>query len=306
MSKRGYISRYLMIVRRIKQIPYITYEELRSYLEHQFEFLKMQDDLLSVGFSQRTLQRDLREIRNVFGLDIEFSRSLGGYYIRDEEGENMNFQRMLESFDLFNSLRIAQDIRGFIHLEQQRPAGTEHLYGLLHAIRNLYQVRFTYESFQQETITVRTVAPLAMKEFRNRWYVIAEDQKDGIVKSFALDRTSGLEITGKKFSYNPNFSVEEHYRYCFGIVSGDHTVPQEVILSFDPGEGRYIKTLPLHPTQEIQTDNSRELRIKLKIKPTHDFIMEILSHGDRVKVVEPDNLVNEIEEILNNAKQQYK
>jgi predicted DNA-binding transcriptional regulator YafY len=305
MSKRGYISRYLLIVRKIKQHPYCTYEELQSYLDHQLEFLKMQDDLLSVGFSQRTLQRDIREIRNLFGVDIEFSRSQGGYYISQNEGENMNFQRMLESFDLFNSLQIAQDLRNYIHMEQQKPGGTEHLYGLLHAIRNRLLVTFTYESFQQETITDRTVAPLAMKEFRNRWYVIAEDQKDGIIKSFGLDRMTGLGITNQKFTYPTGYSIEEHYRYCFGIVSGDNTEPQDVILSFDPGEGRYIKTLPLHPSQEILIDNSQELRIKLKIQPTHDFIMEILSHGDKVKVIEPEGFKAEVVGIMKRAIAQY-
>ena len=294
MSKRGYISRYLLIVRKIKQKPYCTYEELKSYLDHQLEFLKMQDDLLAVGFSQRTLQRDLREIRNLFGIDIEFSRGEGGYYIVNDEGENMNFQRILESFDLFNSLQIAQDLRHFIHIEQQKPGGTEHLYGLLHAIKNRYRTTFTYNSFQGETITSRRVAPLAMKEFRNRWYVIAEDQKDGVVKSFALDRMTDLAISSHKFTYPPGFKVEEHYRYCFGIVSGDNTKPQIVILSFDPGEGRYIKTLPLHSTQEILLDSDQELRIKLIIKPTHDFIMEILSHGDKVKVIEPEGLREEV------------
>jgi hypothetical protein len=32
----------------------------------------MQDDTLTIGFSKRTLQRDLREIRNIFGIDIEY------------------------------------------------------------------------------------------------------------------------------------------------------------------------------------------------------------------------------------------
>lgn len=305
MSKRGYISRYLLIVRKIKQKPYCTYEELQSYLDHQLEFLKMQDDLLAVGFSQRTLQRDLREIRNLFGIDIEFSRTQGGYYITQDEAENMNFQRMLESFDLFNSLQIAQDLNNFIHMEQQKPGGTEHLYGLLHAIKNRYRTTFTYDSFQGGAITDRLVAPLAIKEFRSRWYVIAEDQKDGIIKSFALDRMKDLGITSQKFTYPAGYSVEEHYRYCFGIVSGDNTNHQIVILSFDPGEGRYIKTLPLHPTQEILLDNDHELRIKLKIKPTHDFIMEILSHGDKVKVIEPEGLREEVESILKRASEQY-
>lgn len=75
MSKRGYISRYLLILKKLKVKPYSTYEELQAYIENQFDFLQMQDDSLNVGFSKRTLQRDIKEIRNVFGIDIEYSKN---------------------------------------------------------------------------------------------------------------------------------------------------------------------------------------------------------------------------------------
>jgi hypothetical protein len=111
MSKRGYIIRYLSLMKRIKARPYSTYEELRDFMEREIEFLQMQDDTLSIGFSKRTLQRDLREIRNLFGIDIEYSKSEKGYYISNVEGENMNLQRQLEAFDLFNSLNMAKDLQ---------------------------------------------------------------------------------------------------------------------------------------------------------------------------------------------------
>lgn len=74
MSKRGYISRYLLILKKLKVKPYSTYEELKNYIENQFEYIQMQDDTLNIGFSKRTLQRDIKEIRNVFGIDIEYSK----------------------------------------------------------------------------------------------------------------------------------------------------------------------------------------------------------------------------------------
>ena len=136
MSKRGYISRYLLILKKIKSQPYTTYKELAKYIENQFDYLQMQDDELQIGFSIRTLQRDLKEIRNVFGIDIIYSKTEKGYYITENNGENMNFQRMMEAFDLFNSLNLAQDVTPFIHLEIRRPQGTEYLYGILHVNKN--------------------------------------------------------------------------------------------------------------------------------------------------------------------------
>ena len=217
MSKRGYISRYLLILKKLKVNPYSSYEELKAYMENQFEYMQMQDDNLQIGFSKRTLQRDLKEIRNVFGIDIEHSKPNNGYFITQNENENMNFQRMMEAFDMFNSLNLAQDLTPFIHLENRKPQGTEHLYGLLHAIKNKFKIKFTYHKFWDEEFSQRTVEPLALKEFKNRWYIIAKDCKDDTIKSFALDRLSNLEITNQTFLYPANYSIEQSYRYCFGI-----------------------------------------------------------------------------------------
>ncbi len=305
MSKKGYISRYLLIIKKLKAKPYTSYEELKNYIENQIEFLQMLDDQLSVGLSLRTLQRDIKEISNNFGIDIEYSRSGKGYHIIQSEAENMNFQRMMEAFDLFNSLNLSRDLSPFIHLEKCKPQGTENLYGLLHAIKNKLQIKFAYQKFWDDDISQRVTEPYAMKEFKNRWYVIAKDIKDGKVKSFALDRLSGLEITTKTFIYPVKYNIEEHYRFCFGIIDPNIGEPEDIILSFDPIEGKYIKTLPLHSSQQILIDNNQELRIKLKLFVTYDLIMELLSHGYDLKVIQPISLIDEIKSVHERAFKQY-
>lgn len=305
MSKRGYISRYLLILKKLKVKPYSTYEELQAYIENQFDYLQMQDDNLQIGFSKRTLQRDIKEIRNIFGIDIEFSKSNTGYFISQNETENMNFQRMMEAFDMFNSLNLAQDLTPFIHLEKRRPQGTEHLYGLLHAIKNKLQIKFTYQKFWEEESSQRLGEPYALKEFKNRWYIMAKDSKDNNIKSFALDRLTNLEITNQSYQYPDNYSIEQSYRYCFGIISPNDEKPQDIILSFEPFQGKYIKTLPLHSTQQVLVDNDQEMKIKLKLCLTHDLLMELLSYGDNMKVIEPKSLVDQIKQAHEKAYRQY-
>ena len=305
MSKRGYISRYLLILKKLKVKPFSTYEELQAYIENQFDYLQMQDDNLQIGFSKRTLQRDIKEIRNVFGIDIDYSKSQKGYCIKQKENENMNFQRMMEAFDMFNSLNLAQDLTPFIHMEKRRPQGTDNLYGLLHAIKNRLQIKFTYQKFWEEELSQRLVEPYALKEFKNRWYLMAKDSKDNNIKSFALDRLTNFEITNHTFKYPDNYSIEQSYRYCFGIISPNDEEPQDIILSFDPFQGKYIKTLPLHHTQQVLLDNEEEMKIKLKLCLTHDLVMELLSFGEYMKVIKPKSLADQIKQAHQNAYRQY-
>jgi proteasome accessory factor B len=305
MSKRGYLSRYLMVLKKLKSKPYSSYEELRSFIERQVEFLQLHDDSLMIGFSKRTLQRDIREIKNIFGIDIQFSTRGKGYFISQDEMETMNFQRMMEAFDMFNSLNLSSDLTPYIHLENRKPQGTENLYGLLHAIKNCIQIKFDYKKFWEDDLATRTAEPYAVKEFKNRWYLIAKDLKDKSIKTFALDRFSNLEITKKQFVREKRYNVDDAFRYSFGIISPTGEEPQDVVLSFDPFQGKYIKTLPLHSTQQVLIDNEEELRISLRVFITHDLVMEILSFGENVKVLAPKQLIREIKSALRKASHLY-
>ena len=305
MSKRGYLSRYMLIVKKLKAKPYCSYEEVQHYLDSQISYMQLQDESLIMGFSKRTLQRDIREIYQIFGIQIEYSKTSKGYFISDSETENANFQRMMEAFDMFNSLNLAQGLTPFIQLEKRKPQGTENLYGLLHAIKNHLIIKFSYEKYWEEKMTSRTVKPYALKEFKNRWYLVAKDWKDGSVKSFALDRLTELAITTKSFPYPKTFSIEEHFRYCFGIISSNGQEPQEIILSFDALQGKYIKSLPLHDTQKIVIDTEDELQISLRLYISHDLVMELLSYGEHVKVLQPVELVDIVKEAQENGANQY-
>lgn len=305
MSKKGYISRYLLLIKKLQRKPYTGFAELQQYIETQLEYLQLQDERLNMGFSKRTLQRDIREINLLFGVQIEYSKRDKGYYIVESPAENHSFQRMLESFDLFHSLNLAQDLTPFI-LPENRPAqGTENLFGLLHAIKQRLQIGFSYQKFWEDEPTQRLVEPYALKEFKNRWYLLAKDKKDGKTKTFALDRLTELEISNQKYPAQGSEGPNKNFQYCFGIINPEDEKPQEIVLSIDPIQGKYIKTLPLHSSQKLLIDDERELRISLTLFITDDLIMELLSFGAKVKVLKPRRLVNLLQKEYEKAVGQY-
>ncbi len=284
MAQRETFGRYSLIINRLRKKP-STFQEISDYL-------KLESEIQSYNFSVslRTFQRDIGDIYSLYNIEIKYDRNLKVYKImmNDEPETGM---RVLEAFDTFNALNISDRLSEYIHFEKRRPAGTENLFGLLHAIRNRVQIKFEYHKFWEDQVSLRTVEPYALKEFKNRWYILAKDLNDNKIKSFALDRLSNLEITKRKFTFPANFNVEENYRYCFGIICPDDEEPQEIVLSFDPFQGKYIKSLPLHESQKVIADNENELQIGLKLYLTHDFIMELLSYGSLMKVIQPVQLI---------------
>jgi predicted DNA-binding transcriptional regulator YafY len=298
MSKREAISRYNLIIKKLRKQS-ASFKEIEEYLAFESE-LQSYD----FNISKRTFQRDLEDIRWIYNIDIQYDFSRKVYFIDLEQQPEVN-ERMLEAFDTFNALNIIDRLSNYIHFEKRRPRGTENLYGLLHSIKNRLQIKFTYQKYWEDEITERRAEPYALKEFKNRWYVLANDLKDNQVKSFALDRLTELEITKKKIQSPIDFNINEYYKYCFGIISPNGLTPQEVILSFDPFQGKYIKSLPLHESQQVLIDNKEELRIKLTVVITHDFFMELLSFGENLKIIKPDSLIEDIKSSLQETLKLY-
>lgn len=298
MSKRESITRYNLIIKKLRKNP-ASFNEIADYLSLESE---LQDYNFNV--SKRTFQRDIDDIRSVYNIDIQYDFSKKVYLIDMDQQPEVN-ERILEAFDTFNALNITDRLSDYIHFEKRRPQGTQNLYGLLHAIKTKIQINISYQKYWENELTNRTVEPYALKEFKNRWYLLARDTKDQNVKSFALDRMTELEFSKKKFQYENDYKVVQHYKYCFGIISPNDHKPQEVILSFKQFQGKYIKSLPLHETQEVLIDTGEELRIKLTLYLTHDFIMELLSLGGNVKILQPPTLIKEVKRAYQQALDQY-
>lgn len=298
MSKREAIARYNLIIKKLRKQP-SSFSEISDYLNDESYW---QD--YNFNISIRTFQRDLEDIRSLYSIEIKYNFKNRVYYI-ENEAESEVSERALEAFDIFNALNIVDGLSEFIDFEKRRPQGTDNLYGLIHAIKNRFQISFTHQKYWESESTERTVEPYALKEFKNRWYVLANDLKDNKVKSFALDRLTDLSVSKKKFHYPNDFNINEYYKHCFGIISPKEHIPQEVILSFTPYQGKYIKSLPLHESQQILIDNEEELRIKLTLFVTYDFFMELLSYGANVKVIEPENLISDIKKSLKATLKQY-
>jgi predicted DNA-binding transcriptional regulator YafY len=277
-----------------------TFQEIADYLSIESEI-----QAYNFNISKRTFQRDVADIRTIYNIDIQYDFSRRVYFIYHDDKPEVS-ERILEAFDTFNALNITDRLSNYIHFAKRKPTGTENLYDLLHAIKNQVQIKFSHQKFWDAEPTQREVQPYALKEFNNRWYLMANDLKDNKIKSFGLDRLNKLEITKKGFHIPIDFDINQHYKYCFGIVGPNAQKPTDIILSFEPVEGQYIKSMPLHETQEILQDNKDELVIKLRLFITHDFLMELLSHGDRVKVIKPDKLITNITSIYQSALSIYK
>lgn len=303
MKKDFYLTRYALIIKRLEGSP-ATYSQLEEYLLNSFEF----QDAGIKSYSIRTLQRDIREISDLFNLSIHNKKKGDNrYYIESRpimEVDEYN-QKLLESFQVSNALNLHPDFSNLIFFESRKPTGVEHFYDLFFAIRNKRIVSFEHYNYKNKLMTSRKVHPLALKESKGRWYLIAIDTKDKMLKSFGLDRINYLDVSKNTFREKYKYNFREHFKNAFGVMNLTEQNPQKIALKCSRHQGEYIRSFPLHQSQKETKETPEEIFFEFFLHPTYDFLQEILSFGKEVQVLEPKVLVDDIRKHLQESLNRY-
>lgn len=268
-----------------------TYPEIADYLESQFA-----EKGLELKFTERTFQRDKLAIADVFGIQISYSRKKNAHFIEEEELE-LSQESVFDQLLLVEAYRETKGKADVMFFEPRRARGLEHLNGLIHAITQKKVLSFTYQKFWENEKSSKVVMPYALKEFKNRWYLLAADYQaknpSFFLKTYGLDRISDLNISNTSFK-RENIDIEKAYKNSFGIISTLGKETQEILLKFDREQANYVKALPLHHSQTVIAENEAETIFRVSLVPTYDFQREILSYGKRVQVLAPESFIQEL------------
>ena len=277
MPARAHLLRQLHLVRRLQaqhRRP-LAFAEIQRYL-----LTETTVGDLSSSYELRTLQRDIHEITDLFGLRIRHRRGQG-YYLAETEPPLADHERLLAAVELQEFLRLPAALGQFVQPETRRPLGLEHLRPLLRAAQAGQAVEFEYLKHWENEAETRTAGPLLLKEFRGRWYVLAVMVGSGHLACFGLDRIHDLRVTDEQFSPPPGFDAGSYYAGAFGITRPQDAELQDVVLSFTAQQGRYALSYPLHTSQRVLLENDDEIRLSLRVFLTHELYMELLSYGPR-------------------------
>ncbi|WP_241773498.1 WYL domain-containing protein, partial [Chryseobacterium sp. Leaf394] len=218
------------------------------------------------------------------------------YYIDgrpDMEVDEYN-QKLLESFQVNNAINQRPDFAGTVFFESRKPSGVDHFYDLFFAIRNKRIVEFEHYNYKNKIMSSRKVHALALKQSKDRWYLIAVDTNDKALKSFGLDRINYLDVSDKSFREKYNFNLREHFRNAFGVMNLSEQNPEKIVLRCSRHQGEYIRSFPLHHSQKEIRETPQEIDFEFFLHPTYDFMQEILSYGKEATVLEPKSFVDQI------------
>ncbi|MDE7370131.1 MAG: WYL domain-containing protein, partial [Muribaculaceae bacterium] len=249
--------------------------------------------------SHKTFENHRKDVEDLFGINIECNRADNTYYVLSQPNFAKAACDMLNGALLFNNLRFNPQIRDHVYPEQKYNEDTSKLFKVTEAILESRELRLRYRhNYDCNRECDYQIKPIAIKQFRNRWYIIGE-LEIGNTYSFPLDRVISMEKGD--IIESSKINAEDLFADSFGIIRDESVKAEEILIKVEREQSNYFKSLPLHSSQQVVSEMTDSVIFRLKLEPTYDFIMELLSHGAKVEVLQPqslrDTMISKIKEM---------
>ena len=298
---KNLLNKYVWLVETIYKAKRITFEEINE---------KWLANDLSEGIELvlRTFHKWRIAAEEMFGLSIECERKGGyHYYIANAhelKGDNIR-NWLLNTISVSNVLIDNQHMKDRIMLEEI-PSGQEYLYDIIEAMKHSQIINMTYQSYWRDKSNNFNVEPYCVKLFKQRWYMVARSTYDNRVLIYSLDRILCLDIlVGEKFKMPNSFSPSEFFDEYYGVIINGEQAVEKIKLKVSARQANYLRSLPLHHSQQEVERTTECSFFQLTLRPTYDFQQEILKNGEDIEVLEPSWLRTEIADNIKKMYEKY-
>lgn len=185
--------------------------------------------------------------------------------------------------------------------------GLEHLNPLYDMIASRTTVSVSYRSFNARRPVTYILFPHLLKEYRNRWFLFGSRAGDMKLFNLALDRMVGFHACPEiPYKDNPDFG-DDFFCDVVGVTKHPGLKKCAVVLRTDNSQASYILTKPLHASQRLVEKNRADgsMTFELEVVVNREFISQLLTFGDGVKVLSPQSLADNMRVIFSNGLRKY-
>ena len=305
-NERGPImmKRYVWLINTIYRAKRISFKDINERWRNDFDMSRGED------LSIRTFKRWSDNIWNLFGLIIS-NEHCGDYCYFIENIEDIT-DGGLQSW-LFNTFTVSNALTGCMSLKDRIqleyvPSGELYLQPIIEAMKENRVLNITYKSYWEDCQNNYDVQPLCLKLFRQRWYVIVHgnDGEDAYTWICALDRILSLQKTDKIFTMPKDWDVEAYFDGFIGVIRDEDYDKEIVKIKMNAKQANYLRDLKIHRSQQEAERNDEYSIFTFYLRPTFDFQQELLWNADKVEVLEPQWLRDEMADRIQKMLDLYK
>ncbi len=276
--------------------------------------------------SWATLKRDLVFLRDRMNMPVVFDREAGGY--RLEASANgpqyslpglwfnaqeivalLTMHRLLEDLDsggllaphvaplmarlremLGASQASAEEVmrRVKVIAAHNRPVAPRCFEVIGSALVQRQRVEIDYYTRSRDERGRRVISPQRMVHYRNAWYLEAWCHRSGALRVFAMDAIETARLLDQRARQVPAAALERQMGEGYGIYRGRAT--DHAVLRFSADAARWVRAEVWHPQQSMRELDDGSLELTVPYGATPELEMDILRHGEQVRVLAPPAL----------------
>lgn len=286
--------------------------------------------------AQRTVEKDIEDLRLRYDIKLQNGLRLGHKklyryedtsfslmqtLLSDGELEQMMLQNVLDTLSLYDDIpqykwlyMFLQQRANGINADQTQVIefqnnpdliGMDHFDQILNAIIKQQPLSMVYQKYHQEPKTY-SIHPYLLKQFNDRWFLIAREEGFDNLSNFPLDRI--VAISPLDIEYRPsNINFDEYYEDVVGVSKDDRKPVEDIILRITKSRYPYIETKPLHGSQKRvrSMDDPDHCVISLHVQVNNELEAKILSFGNDAEVISPQSFRDRIHEKVADLLKKY-
>ena len=282
--------------------------------------------------SKRTIQNDITTLETDYGIRLQENLKRGRqrlyrYYdldyslplIRINDEERNKIQAAIDVLEDFEGEPLYDWTRSFLMqvesgLLNDSPSplvtfqsnpdlkGISHFPNLLQAIRTKRVLKLRYTPYGKDTQTI-TIYPYHLKQFNDRWYLIAQAKGYESYAHYALDRIDSYEEVALPYKES-DVDFSEYFDDVIGVTVPDGDA-EDIVIKVTGKRFNYIRTKPLHLSQRIVEEAEDHAIISINVKVNKELESLILSFGDDMEVIAPASFRDKIAEKIQATNKKY-
>lgn len=254
----------------------------------------------------RTFHEHRKGIKEMFGVEIVCDRSRGNvYYVKNPEvlDEQRLSKWLLRKYSIPQDFATFNGMKDRIMLEEI-PLGTAFLDSIIEAMKQNLELQVDYQRFEnekEEHLQMFHIQPYALRAFNHRWYLLGYLKEQNGLRTIALDRILDLKVLTDSFKLPEDFDVRKYFANVVGIYMNKDLPIVKVKIRAYGIQAEYLRSTPLHKSQsEGKSKHGEFADFTYRLCVTPELVSLLLAMGDKVEVLEPEELREEMKKRIGN------
>jgi len=256
---------------------------------------QVRHELPGLWFSEREIHALLTMHQLIEGLDE------GGVLARHLQPLRGKLDGMLGASDA-ESREMVRRVK--VMSAARRPVAPKHFETIGGALSRRQRVHLHYWVRSRREMTERIVSPQRLVHWRNTWYLDAWCHATDALRRFALDAIREADLVASPRAKDVAIkTIEAELDAGYGAFSGAKV--QWATLEFTPEAAQWVRHEQWHPQQEAKLHGDGSLTLRVPYADATELSMDILRHGEQVRVAAPAALAAAVKSSLARAAARY-